>query len=171
MDLMIWWLYGFYMGIWYDFIWILSGDLIWFDDVDAIWCHETRVLPPGLHPDAILGDGNEEEVSRELRTEEGLFGGSKPRRHVKVQKAWTSWHLKSSWPENWPGFMGLMALMQEFDVIFLVRAWILHREVLNLWLFENQMMPREGAGKAGFFRARQFFVGTAVKSDAGDLRL
>ena len=42
-------------------------DLIWFDDVDAIWCHETRVLPPGLHPDAILGDGTEEEVSRERK--------------------------------------------------------------------------------------------------------
>jgi hypothetical protein len=38
---------------------------------------------------------------------------------------------------------------QEIDIIFCQGVFFLHREVLNLWLFENQMMPREGAGKAG----------------------
>ena len=94
-------------------------------------------IAAGLYPDAILGHGNEEEVSPSEGRKTVLW--AEARRH-RVN-AWTSVWMQLFCPENRPGSMDFCKI-DVFLVTFVKFVWILHREVLNLWLFENQMMLR-----------------------------
>ena len=134
----------------------------------AIWC-DWCGFAAGLHPDAILGDGNEEEVSPSERTHVYLWWWSKAGRpHVTVQKTWICLFEKQHKQLAWKPTR-VNGLIQEFRVFLVTFVWLLNLEVLNLWLFENQMMLRRcSQGTAGVLAHRQLLASPLC---AGGLRM